>query len=273
MIARVFPSKNGATPDDALAFFDAPPMFGIDGVTEVHISVSFTWEVRRAEWLSRQWEHIAPVKVGGPAFNQPSGDFVPGMYLKNGWVITSRGCKNKCWFCSVHKREPELKELPICDGWIVQDDNLLSCSEKHIRSVASMLKRQPCPARLMGLEAAILKPWHIELFSNLRIESLYFAYDTPNDLEPLIVASTMLKDAGFNRNKMFCYCLIGSPNDTFQKAESRLLKIWELGFMPFAMLWRDSGEKDNRTDDWKAFARIWSRPAIIRTRMKKVLQK
>jgi hypothetical protein len=35
---------------------------------------------------------VAPVKVGGPAFSAPGGDFIPGRYMKRGYVITSRGC-------------------------------------------------------------------------------------------------------------------------------------------------------------------------------------
>ena len=58
-----------------------------------------------------------PVHMGGPAFNMPGGDFVPGMYLKKGYVITSRGCPNRCWFCSVPRREGgRLRELPITEG-------------------------------------------------------------------------------------------------------------------------------------------------------------
>ena len=49
------------------------------------------------------------------------------MYMKPGYVITSRGCPNRCWFCAVPKREGyQLRELPVTDGWIVADDNLLA---------------------------------------------------------------------------------------------------------------------------------------------------
>ena len=39
------------------------------------------------------------------------GDFVPGRYLAPGYVITSRGCPNRCWFCSVWRREGALREF------------------------------------------------------------------------------------------------------------------------------------------------------------------
>ena len=142
-IIRVFPRKTNATPDDENVRIATTPGF-FDEADEVHISVAFTWDLAWAEWAAKQWRQVAPVSIGGPALNEPGGDFIPGMYLKKGYVITSRGCPNRCWFCSVPHREGfALRELPITDGWIVTDDNLLACSDQHILGVFEMLKRQP----------------------------------------------------------------------------------------------------------------------------------
>lgn len=106
-IARVFPRRTSMTPTDILAFVDCPPpLLAMPEVDEVHVSVAFTWDIPKAEWLAKQWEQLGvPVKMGGPAFNQPGGEFVPGLYVKEGATITSRGCPNHCWFCAVPKRE------------------------------------------------------------------------------------------------------------------------------------------------------------------------
>lgn len=53
MIARVFPRKTAMSPTDALAFFGPPTIENIAdcikaGVTEVHISVTFTWDLEKA---------------------------------------------------------------------------------------------------------------------------------------------------------------------------------------------------------------------------------
>ena len=125
-IARVFPRRTKATPDDPLAFTGPPPRGGLLDIEEVHVSVAFTYDMEKACQLAEQWMKLGvPVHMGGPAFNMPGGDFVPGMYLKKGYVITSRGCPNRCWFCSVPRREGgRLRELPITEGNIVLDDNL-----------------------------------------------------------------------------------------------------------------------------------------------------
>jgi hypothetical protein len=267
-IARVFPRKTKASPADALAYFEPPGMFA--EADEVHVSVSFTWDMNHAEYLAEQWRHVAPVTMGGPAFNRPGAAFVPGQYVRPGYVITSRGCPNKCWFCSVWKREPGLIELPICDGTNVLDDNLLACSDRHIRDVFAMLKRQR--GRRVefsgGLEAARLQDWHIDLLVDLKPAQMFFALDTPDDEEPLRAASRKLLAAGFTAasHRLRCYVLIGHPKDTFARAEQRLNLCVELGFFPMAMLWRD--DKGETKPTWGKFQRTWARPACIAARMR-----
>lgn len=270
-IARVFPRRTKATPDDALAFTTPPPLLTLPEIDEVHISVAFTYDMEQAEWLALQWEAAGvPVKMGGPAFNAPGGPFVPGMYLKKGYVITSRGCPNRCWFCSVPAREGGvLRELPITEGYNVLDDNLLACSEGHIRAVFDMLRRQKeKPMFTGGLEARILRPWHVDLLRESKAQRMYFAYDTPDDYEPLVEAGKLLKAAGITREsrKPACYVLIGYAGDTMEAAERRLLDTWGAGFVPYAALYRDkAGETDV---EWRRFQRIWLRPEILFTRLK-----
>lgn len=98
MIARVFPRKTAMSPTDDLAFFGEPTLENIadcmrKGVGEVHISVTFTWDLQRAEDLYYAWQILGvPVEVGGPAFDDRMGDFTPGLYLREGMIFTSRGC-------------------------------------------------------------------------------------------------------------------------------------------------------------------------------------
>lgn len=271
-IARVFPRITKATPSDEYTFYDAPGMF-LPEIDEVHISVAFTYDLRRAEELERQWRHVAPVKIGGPALNEPGGEFVPGMYVKPGYVITSRGCPNKCWFCSVWRREgSEIRELDVKEGNNILDDNLLACSDDHIRKVFAMLKRQEFgrPEFTGGLEAARLKDWHIEELRKLKPKSIFFAYDTPDDYEPLVEAGKKLLRAGFTTTShtLRAYVLIGWPRDTFEKAEKRLIDAIRAGFFPMAMLYRD---KEGKTSpQWERFQREWARPSIVGTKAKAI---
>jgi len=274
-IIRVFPRRTTATPDDALAFTTQPPkdlskIEGIEHVEEVHISVAFSYDYPKAEQLAESWYKTGlPVKMGGPAFGIPGGDFVPGMYLKKGYVITSRGCNNSCWFCAVPKREGGLRELPITSGHNILDDNLLACSENHIRAVFHMLKSQKeKPIFTGGLEAKLLQPWHVDLLREVKTKRFYCAYDTKDDYEPLIRAGKILRDGGITQKSQTarCYVLIGYPRDTFEAAEKRLRDSWRAGFLPFAMLFRN--EQGEVMSDWAKFQRLWARPHIIYSKLK-----
>lgn len=266
-VIRVFPRKTKATPTDRMAYFGPPDMFVRDEETdEIHISVAFTWDMPTAERLIEQWSRVGTVKVGGPAYRQSAREFVPGMYLKPGYTITSRGCPNRCWFCWAWRSQgggPQ--ELAIADGWNVIDDNLLACSERHIRAVFAMLARQKRRVEFTGgLEAARLQDWHVDLLASLRPKpACFFAYDTADDLEPLRTAGRKMLAAGFTResHRLRCYVLIGYPGDTTGQAECRLGEAMRAGFMPMAMLWRD--ENGEATVEWRAFQRVWARPAII----------
>jgi len=269
-IARVFPRRTKATPDDELAFTVFPKKKDIPEVDEVHISVAFSYDMPKAETQEKEWRKLGvPVKIGGPALGQPGGDFTPGMYLKKGYVITSRGCNNHCWFCGVPAREGGLRELPITEGWNVLDDNLLACSETHIRDVFAMLKGQPeQPVFTGGLESKLIQPWHVGLLREVKTKRMYFAYDTPDDYEPLIQAGRLLRDGGFTQasHAARCYVLIGYPGDTMTAAETRLRQAWAAGFLPFAMLYRDNDGKVNT--DWSKFQRAWVRPEILVCKLK-----
>lgn len=263
-VIRVFPSKTKATPDDELAFVAcAPTMFA--EADRVEISVTFTWDKRFAEeFLYTQWKHVAPTYVGGPAYGASGDVFVPGVYLRPGYTMTSRGCNNRCRHCLVHDREGGIRELPVMDGWNVLDSNLLQCSEAHIREVFAMLKRQEKRAEFTGgLEARLLKPWHVELLRDLRPKQMFFAYDRESEYEYLVRAGQMLVDAGFTvaSHVMRCYVLVGFGGDTFDLAISRIMKAWMAGFWPMAMLYRGPDQQlEDRDPEWVHFQSQWTNP-------------
>lgn len=270
-IIRIFPRKTNATPDDDGVIINRPPNL-FDKADVIKISVTFSYDIKIAEKLYNQWKFVAPIEIGGPAFDQPEGDFVPGVFIKYGYVITSRGCPNRCWFCKVWKRQPEIKELPITEGWNILDDNLLACSSDHIDKVLEMLKKQDHKPKFTGgLEARLLTYNIAEKLKKLKPESLYFAYDTPDDYEHLINAGKILKDVGFGKtHDMMCYVLIGYKNDTLDKALKRMEMVVRVGFMPFAMRYRDENGLYLTDRKWNLFQREWTRPEIVASNMRKI---
>ena len=261
-LIRVFPRRTNATPTDELTYVGKPDLFA--EADEVHVSVAFSWDVPEAERLAQLWETVAPVKIGGPATGMAGGEFTPGVYLKPGYVFTSRGCPGRCWYCDVWRREGGIRELPIRDGWNVLDSNLLACSEAHIRAVFAMLARHKQRPRFTGgLDAERMQPWIAEELRALHTAGLFLAYDKPEDYEPVTEAARMLWAAGFTPegHRIRCYVLIGYQGDTFDKAEDRLRQILRLGLFPMAMLYRDGRHAPSA--DWREFTRQWARPFLI----------
>ncbi len=175
--------------------------------------------------------------------------------------------------CSVWKRDPVPRLLPIQDGWNILDDNLLACPRPHVEAVFVMLGQQQRRVEFTGgLEALALEDYQVELLASLHPKpTCFFAYDPGDAFETLQSAASRLLEGGFTRasHRLRCYVLIGYPKDTFTLAETRLQQIASIGFTPMAMLWRPettSAQKWAPGADWRTFQRRWARPAIIHAR-------
>lgn len=265
---RVFPRRTLWTPTDSLAFIGDPPLFRPkDSEVPVSVSVVFTWDIAEGKRLARAWSSFYQnVSLGGPAFGDPGGDFTPGKFIKPGVTFTSRGCPKTCSFCLVPKREGALREIPIKEGWIIQDNNLLACSFQHFKAVIEMLSRQRRGVVFSGgLDAEYFHPWHWERMEKLRLAELWFACDSIQALNHLERVSEMISVVPIRKKR--CYCLIGREN--LQDAEERLERVFALGFLPFAQLYRTEATQSPYSPQWKALARKWSRPAAYRPRKEK----
>jgi len=262
---RVFPRRTKWTPSDNLAFVGDPPLFRpCEQEQPVRISVTFTWDVPEAERLYRAWgQYYSDAEMGGPAFGDPGAEFIPGRFLEHGRVITSRGCPSDCPWCLAWRREGHLRELPITHGHDVADNNLLACSREHIEAVFEMLREEREPARFSGgLDARLLSPWHVDLLKTIRLKFAWFACDYPGAVLDLERVADLMSD--FSIEKKRVYVLIGFNGESEAQAERRLERVYFMGFLPFAMLYR--GEESREwSQPWKLLQRKWARPAAFRS--------
>jgi hypothetical protein len=264
---RVFPRRTKWTPIDDLAFVGDPPLFRPSEMP-VKVSVTFTWDIKEGERLQRAWSHYySDVDLGGVAFGDSGIGFTPGQFIKEGVTFTSRGCNKRCPWCFVPEREGKIRELEIKDGYIVQDNNLLACSDNHIDKVFAMLRRQKRGIVFSGgLDATLLKSWHVDLLKTISVKEMWFACDTDQSIPNLEKISELLKD--FSLNSKRCYVLIGYTNNMLLD-QIRLKKVLDLGFLPFAQLYQPKTPYREYPKKWRDMARVWSRPAIYKTELKK----
>ncbi len=257
---RVFPRRTRATPDDPAAFVGGPPLFLTPAdVQVVHVSAAFTWDRREAARLAREWSFRFPrasVDVGGPAYGDPGGEFIPGMYLRDGYVITSRGCPNHCRRCFVPGREGQIRLLPIRDGFNILDNNLLACPPDHVAAVCTMLRKQTLgkPTFTGGLEALRLTPDLAAELLSTNPKRLFFAYDRLGDYQPLRRAVSIIRHLtnwrdGSMRQHVSCYILVGFEGDTIAAAEERIGAVIEINVRAYPMYYRGE-EFSRRPAEW-----------------------
>ena len=264
-ILRVFPSRTSMTPIDSLVFVGDPPLFRpeVGDVDEVHVSVTFTWDIEQGRRLRDAWaQHYPIVKIGGPAMDtEPPGEFTAGLYVKSGVTITSRGCLRRCPWCFVPKREGAVRELEIKPGWIVQDNNLLATSRGHQERVFEMLRSQERAVSFPGgLDSRLIDDWTTEQLRTLKIGQVFFAADSGAGLDGLQGIRERL--FFLSRRQLRCYVLIGFGGESLTQAAMRLQGVWDMGFLPFAQLYRPP-TRIYYSADWRTLARLWSRPAAM----------
>lgn len=275
MILRVFPRRTEATPTDDLVRIGRPDMFHpIPGVSEIHISVAFTWDLPESEIIEKEYRRIygnEGVKRGGPALGDCGGEFTPGRYLAPGHLITHRGCPNKCAKCFVPRREGPMRELEVRDGFIIHDSNLLACSPGHIDKVFEMLGRQKQrPIFVGGLEASRITCDMAKRIYSLKPQRLFTAFDRNSQVEFLYEAGNALLFAGFTpHSKLHCYVLSGFDGDTIEAATERCMEAWWAGFIPYAMLFQGDVWKEYPRE-WKDWQRTWTRPALTKAEAKRI---
>ena len=265
-IVRVFPRRTAMTPSDPLVVVGYPPLsLWRPEADEVHVSVTFTWDIEEGQRLAQSWGQYYPcVKLGGPAIDNTFDKFMPGRYVKPGVTFTTRGCDNNCPWCLVPGREGKLQEIDdFVPGYIIQDNNLLQASHAHLTRVFSMLKKQRKAAVFSGgLDARRIDDWVIDNLRGLRITQLFLAADTDAALKPLEKALQQLSFLSYWKKRV--YCMIGFDGETVEQAEARLEHIWGLGGIPFAILHQPSAKQRVQYPQvWKTLAWKWAKPAAM----------
>lgn len=210
------------------------------------VSVPFTWKLQdayqRCIWYKAQGYRV---RAGGPAVSlmpdfladvaEIGGEVNALPYHNPDATFTSRGCIRRCPFCAVPKIEGELRELQTWEPKpVVCDNNLLACSKKHFNKVVDSLKEIKEVDFNQGLDSRLLTPYHAGRLGELDLLCLRLAWDNVKYEQPFMDAVTILDNAGFKRDMICVYVLIGFT-DTPEDARYRLETLVKMNILPFAM--------------------------------------
>lgn len=244
---------------------------------KAYLSVVFSWQLPQAYQRAVWYKSLGyRVKAGGPAvaFNpdylvdvaEIGGDYADAVAKHNpNATFTQRGCVRNCSFCIV----PKIETMGELDDWpvrpIVCDNNFLACSDAHFNRVIDRLKPLKQVDFNQGLDARLLTKERAERLAELDMKVVRLAWDNSGMEKAYLQAVQLLTDAGFPKNLLRTYVLIGFT-DTPEDALYRLETIRDLGIWPNPMRYQplDSLTKNNYvglhwTDsELKRFMRYWA---------------
>lgn len=156
--------------------------------------------------------------------------------------MTSRGCPRGCAFCHVAAKEGRcsIKVANVSDFWCGQDEikvldpNITACRDKR----DLMQQYVDTKAKIdftQGLDIRLLNQRDIEDLNKMRIGTLHFAWDNPQD-----DLKSKFQDfaKGFRRktNIGTVYCLTNF-NSTLDQDLYRIYTLRDLGYDPFVMVY------------------------------------
>jgi hypothetical protein len=236
---------------------------GIWDADKAYFSVIFTWDlpalINDVNLLKSRGIEI---EIGGPAatalplyIEENTGikpaigldqrfEHIPGDYEM---VFTSRGCPRGCEFCLVQKVEGrkmiEYDDFPVPVGqnpWL-GDNNILATTWAHQELVIDKLKNVRNLDLNSGFDDRIFardpeRYW--DLYSQLHLERWRFAYDQPDQKEPMTACVNYLHSRGVKYSEISVFCLVGWPGTTFEEAREKLEYLIQIETSPYPMRYR-----------------------------------
>lgn len=159
--------------------------------------------------------------------------------------MTSRGCPRGCPFCIVGAKEglKAVKVANVSDFYSGQkiievlDPNITACNDKH-ELFNQYLETHAQINFNQGLDIRLLSGEDIEILNKMRLGTIHFAWDNPNDmLEDKF--KQFAKEFRRKSNLGMVYVLVNF-NSTMEENLYRIYKLRDLGYDPFVMIYNKS---------------------------------
>lgn len=180
--------------------------------------------------------------------------------------MTSRGCPRGCSFCHVASKEGRcsVKVANVSDFWNGQkeirilDPNITACRDKR-DLMQQYIETDALLDFSQGLDIRLLNDDDIADISKMRLRTLHFAWDNPeDDLEDKF--KNFAK--GFRRksNIGMVYCLT-NYNSTLEQDLYRIYTLRDMGYDPYVMIYN----KPNAPKEIKRLQRWCNNKFIFKT--------
>jgi hypothetical protein len=154
--------------------------------------------------------------------------------------------------------EYEQFNVPVGVNPYICDNNLLSTSWKHQLAVVEKCRHVANLDINSGFDDRIFiknpdKYW--DLYHQLHLEAWRFAYDGPEQKEPITFIAKWLGAKGIDYRHIIVFCLAGGPGTSFGECQRRLQYLVDIGTSPYPMRYRplDSLEMNYTPPGWHKY--------------------
>jgi hypothetical protein len=248
----------------------------LDPPNRLYISTLFTWQQRQVEELAAHFRAHSDVQIGGSGWDLSlrlprEADEMPNDYdlfgIDYGIGYSSRGCIRRCAFCPVPRMEGAVREAsaiaellnPRSNRLLLLDNNFFASDWRP--KIAEIVERHLDVSWPQGLDIRLMDNDQAAALAGLRRRAqlwnqrftkhgqLHFAWDLPSNdarTEDVVRGVRLLLDAGFSRNDLIFYVLVGFPGYSVAEELHRISTLHALGIQPYVMVYRDFSEQDRR---------------------------
>jgi hypothetical protein len=174
-------------------------------------------------------------------------------------TFTTRGCPNKCKFCSVKELEPDFfvkdgweKDINVDSGKIVFWDNNFLASPNFVKDCEKILTLGKKVDFNQGLEARLYDEDKAKILARLNIDPLRFAFDDIKQEQNVLKAIRLAKK--YTKKEICVYALYNfedSPEDLFYRIDM----LNKEGVLCFPMEYRAASKETKRFPNrfWNGF--------------------
>ncbi len=176
----------------------------------------------------------------------PDYDLYPEQTKDRAYGFTSRGCPRGCDFCHVKAKEGacSYKVADISEFWKGQkyieilDPNLLACPEAE-EILQQIIDTGATVNFNQGLDIRLMTKSKAELLAKIKVESIHFAYDRPEDreiIEPKFLQFRDVSDVNYRNLRVYVLC--GDRERRVRDEDlHRINWLRQNGYNPYVMLY------------------------------------
>ena len=243
----------------------------------VYGSAIFRFSAERIERFRQQWPNAilggtgttspaAVEDITGEGFNRSDYSGYPDFDASIGF--TQRGCRLKCKFCVVPKKEGKNRSAgTIYDIWrgegharrlhLLDNDFFGQPREQWQARIAEIREGGFKVCLSQGINVRLIDAESAEALASIEYRNtkfdrriLYTAWDNLKDEAVFFRGVDTLEKAGIRPSNLRAYMLVGfDPSETWDRIWSRFNRMVERGIEPYPMVY------DDRRKDLKAFQR------------------